>query len=303
MGPRPIVPEETLSPSVSRRETEPTMQFVHSSIDLSRRVAVVGILNLTPDSFYDGGRYNTESQVLGRVEEMVEEGADIIDVGGESTRPCSEPVLLSQELSRVIPAIRSICARFAIPVSIDTYKAEVAKQALDAGAQLVNDISALRFDSKLASVVSEYGAYVVLMHLKGTPRSMQESPQYTDVMAEVMQHLAKRIEFARSSGIAQERIVIDPGIGFGKTTEHNLVILRKLSQLLRLRSPVMVGASRKSFLGNILGLPPARRLIPSVAAACVAVAAGARLIRCHDVAQTRHAVDLVHAVFSSPEGR
>ena len=200
-----------------------SLQFSHRTIDLSHRVAVVGILNVTPDSFYDGGCYATELDVLARVEQMIEQGADIVDVGGQSTRPEAKPVSLQEEIARVIPRIESICNRFAVPISVDTYRAEIAERALDVGAELVNDVSGLRFDHAMASVIARYGAYVVLMHLKGKPRSMQNNPQYTDVMTEIVSFLSQQIGFARSQGIDQERIIVDPGIGFGKNVEHNLV--------------------------------------------------------------------------------
>jgi len=261
----------------------------------------VGILNVTPDSFYDGGRYVTELDVLARVEQMIEQGADIVDVGGQSTRPEAKPVSLEEEITRVIPRIESICNRFAVPISVDTYRADIAERALDVGAELVNDVSALRFDHAMASVIARYGAYVVLMHLKGKPRSMQNNPQYTDVMTEIVSLLSQQIGFAHSQGIDQERIIVDPGIGFGKNVEHNLVVLRNISRLKQLHSPILVGASRKSFMGQLFGIPPPERMVPSIAAACIAVVGGARLIRCHDVNETRYAVDLVSAVLASAD--
>ena len=268
-------------------------------IDLEEKVVVMGILNLTPDSFYDGGRYSKEAQALRRVEEMIGEGADIIDVGGESVRPGADPISVDEELSRVMPVIEKIRRSFLIPISIDTYKAEVARQAIEEGAEMVNDVSGLRFDLDLRKVVARYGVPVILMHIKGTPKNMQDNPRYDSLMEEIISYLSRSIKLAEEAGVDPARIIVDPGIGFGKTTAHNLEILRRLAELNSLGKPILVGLSRKSFIGNVLGLPQEERLEGGLAASCVAVCGGARILRTHDVNPTRRAVDMVQAILRS----
>jgi len=268
-------------------------------IDLEQKVVVMGILNVTPDSFYDGGRYTGEDEALARVEEMIGEGADIIDVGGESVRPGVDPIGLNEELGRVIPVIEKIKKQFSIPICVDTYKAEVARQAIEEGAEMVNDISALRFDPDLRKIVAGYGVPVVLMHIKGTPKNMQDNPRYGSLMEEIISYLDSSIKLAEEAGADGRGIIVDPGIGFGKTTAHNLEILRRLEELASLGKPILVGLSRKSFIGNVLGLPQEERLEGGLAATCMAVWRGARLVRTHDVSPTRRAVDMVQAILGS----
>ncbi len=268
-------------------------------IDLEQKVVVMGILNVTPDSFYDGGRYTGEDEALARVEEMIGEGADIIDVGGESVRPGVDPIGLDEELGRVIPVIEKIKRQFSIPICVDTYKAEVARQAIEEGAEMVNDISALRFDPDLRKIVAGYGVPVVLMHIKGTPKNMQDNPRYGSLMEEIISYLDSSIKLAEEAGADGRGIIVDPGIGFGKTTAHNLEILRRLEELASLGKPILVGLSRKSFIGNVLGLPQEERLEGGLAATCMAVWRGARLVRTHDVSPTRRAVDMVQAILGS----
>jgi len=268
-------------------------------IDLEQKVVVMGILNVTPDSFYDGGRYTGEDEALARVEEMIGEGADIIDVGGESVRPGVDPIGLNEELGRVIPVIEKIKKQFSIPICVDTYKAEVARQAIEEGAEMVNDISALRFDPDLRKIVAGYGVPVVLMHIKGTPKNMQDNPRYDSLMEEIISYLDSSIKLAEEAGADGRGIIVDPGIGFGKTTAHNLEILRRLEELASLGKPILVGLSRKSFIGNVLGLPQEERLEGGLAATCMAVWRGARLVRTHDVSPTRRAVDMVQAILGS----
>lgn len=268
-------------------------------IDLEQKVVVMGILNVTPDSFYDGGRYTCEDEALARVEEMIGEGADIIDVGGESVRPGVDPIGLDEELGRVIPVIEKIKRQFSIPICVDTYKAEVARQAIEEGAEMVNDISALRFDPGLRKIVAGYGVPVVLMHIKGTPKNMQDNPRYGSLMEEIVSYLDSSIKLAEEAGVDGKGIIVDPGIGFGKTTAHNLEILRRLEELASLGKPILVGLSRKSFIGNVLGLPQEERLEGGLAATCMAVWRGARLVRTHDVSPTRRAVDMVQAILGS----
>jgi dihydropteroate synthase len=233
-------------------------RFGESSYDLTARTYVMGVLNVTPDSFSDGGAYATTEAAVRRGREIAEEGADFIDVGGESTRPGSDPVEPEEELRRILPVIRRLAAEIRIPLSVDTYKPAVADQALEAGAVIVNDITGLRHDEQMAEVVAERGASLVLMHIRGSPKTMQAEPVYTDLIEEICVSLEEGIQKARQRGI--EQIIVDPGIGFGKTVSHNLEILKKLREFRRFGYPVMVGPSRKSFLGHLLGLPVHERL-------------------------------------------
>jgi len=282
---------------------EMLLHLKNRDIDLEEKVVVMGVLNLTPNSFYDGGRYTREVQALRRVEEMIGEGADIIDVGGESVRPGAEPISLDEELSRVIPVIEKVRRLFPITISIDTYKAEVARQAIEKGAEMVNDISGLRFDPDLRKIVAGYGVPLILMHIKGTPKNMQDNPRYHSLMEEIISYLRKSIKLAEESGVDPARIIVDPGIGFGKTTAHNLEILRRLEELKSLGKPILVGLSRKSFIGNVLGLPQEERLEGGLAATSMAVSGGARIVRTHDVKPTRRAVDMVQAILRGSDQR
>jgi dihydropteroate synthase len=262
------------------------------------RPCVVGILNVTPDSFSDGGQFVSPALALRRAEALVQEGAGVLDIGGESTRPGSDPVPVEEELRRVLPVVAEAAA-LGVPISVDTRRAEVARAALLVGASIVNDVSALG-DPAMASVVAEAGAGLILMHLRGTPRTMQEDPRYEDVVREVGAFLVERRAVAERSGLPREAVVLDPGFGFGKTLEHNLEILRRLGELAALGSPVLVGASRKSFLGMLAGIEdPQGRGPGSLAAVLAARARGACLFRVHDVAATRQAL----AVFEAIEGR
>ncbi|MBN1503937.1 MAG: dihydropteroate synthase [Candidatus Eisenbacteria bacterium] len=271
-------------------------RFRGGAFDLSSRTHVVGILNVTPDSFSDGGRFADPDSALRHAEKMAGEGADIIDVGGESTRPFSEPVDESTETRRVVPVISAIARRFDIPVSVDTCKASVAAAAVDAGARIINDISALRFDSRMGEVAARLKTGVILMHMKGTPRNMQENPEYADVMSEIRVFLSAAVKRARSHGIEFERIMLDPGIGFGKKLEHNLTILRNLSDLADLRRPILVGPSRKSFIGLLTNRPVDERLSGTLAAVVGSVLNGASAVRVHDVGQAREAATVADAI-------
>lgn len=287
-----------------KRKKEPDssdiiLNFPRARLNLTKKIAVMGVLNLTPDSFYDGGKYKTEREILGRAEQMIKEGADIIDIGGESTRPGAEKISCEEELKRTIPYIQKIANLFNVPVSIDTYKARVAKEAIEAGAQMVNDISGLRFDGEMARTVAFYRVPVVLMHIKGTPRDMQINPCYDSLMDEIISYLRESLERAISAGVNEEKIIVDPGIGFGKTAEHNLFILKKLNELKVLGRPILIGVSRKSFIGKVLGVPVEERLPGSLAATCMAVLQGARIVRSHDIKETRQAVDLIEAILQS----
>jgi dihydropteroate synthase len=256
----------------------------------------MGVLNITPDSFYDGGRHLDSKKAIAAGVAMVAAGADLIDIGGESTRPGAQPVSEAEELARVLPVIRGLCKEIAVPISIDTYKAQVARAALAAGADIVNDISALRFDPAMADLIAAEKVPVVLMHMQGTPRTMQADPQYTDVVREVRDFLATQLYDAMDAGIAPEAIVLDPGIGFGKSLDHNLQLLRGLSIVAALGQPILVGVSRKTFIGKILNLDAGDRLEGSLAAAVAAVLGGANIVRVHDVAETRNAVRVADAL-------
>jgi len=275
------------------------LQFRNKALDLSLRTHIMGILNVTPDSFSDGGRFLKFEQAVDQGMRMADEGADIIDVGGESTRPGSDPITLDEELSRVIPVIESLTKKTDIPVSIDTYKAEVASRALDAGAEMINDISALRFDTKIRKVASESKVPVILMHIQGTPKEMQQDPFYQDVMAEITDYLKESIQIAEKAGIEKKKLIIDPGIGFGKRLEDNLNILKNLKRFSILGCPILVGCSRKSFIGNILNLPVEERLEGSLAALALAVVNGANIVRVHDVRESRRVAGLVDAVLKA----
>ena len=227
---------------------------------------------------------------------MAEEGADIIDVGGESTRPGSNPLTVEEELFRVTPVIEALSKEIDIPISIDTYKAKVAKEALDAGAQMINDISALRFDPEMKKVAAEYNVPIVLMHIKGTPRNMQENPWYEDVIGEITEYLREGIKIATDAGIDPDKIIIDPGIGFGKRLEDNLNILKNLKKFSILECPILMGCSRKSFIGKILDLPVEERLEGSLAAMAVAIMNGANIIRVHDVKESKRVTNIIDAI-------
>jgi dihydropteroate synthase len=250
----------------------------------------MGVINVTPDSFSDGGVHLDPDVAADAARQMIHAGAAIVDVGGESTRPGSEAVSLKEELRRVVPVLERLEGE--VPVSIDTSKAEVARRALALGAELVNDVTALRGDAELAAVVAESGAYLCLMHMLGEPRTMQEDPRYDDVVSDVRAFLEERVSFAVAAGIPEERICIDPGIGFGKTVEHNVELLGRLGELAAIGRPVLVGVSRKRYHGRLLGDPAATvgPVSASVAAAAAAVASGATIVRVHDVPETVEAL-------------
>ena len=258
------------------------------------RPLIMGIVNVTPDSFSDGGRFFGTQQALEHARMLVEEGADILDIGGESSRPGAEQVGLDEELRRVMPVLEQF-GQMPVPISVDTGKPEVMRRAIAAGAAMVNDINALREPGALEAVAQSQAA-VCLMHMQGGPRTMQQDPHYEDVVAEVTAFLAQRVEAAQRAGIARERIVIDPGFGFGKNTGHNLGMLRGLRSIAGLGLPVLVGLSRKSLFGKITGKPVADRVSASVAAALLAVERGAAMVRVHDVAATRDALLVLNAI-------
>lgn len=271
-------------------------------LNLGLKVHIMGIVNLTPDSFSGDGVYQglSPSKLKGTIlkgtvpevaEKMVEDGADIIDVGGQSSRPGAKPVSVKEELSRTIPVIKLLAKRIKVPISIDTYKPQVAKQALDNGAVIVNDITGLK-DPKMARLVARYKAGLVIMHMKGNPRTMQKNPQYICLVDEIMEFLQKAVNRAQGYGINKERVVIDPGIGFGKTCGHNLEILKRLSEFKALGRPVLVGPSRKSFIGKILNAAPQERIFGTVSACVLAAKNGARIVRVHDVKAVKQALKI-----------
>ncbi|HEX6116886.1 MAG TPA: dihydropteroate synthase [Solirubrobacterales bacterium] len=256
---------------------------------------IMGVVNVTPDSFSDGGEFLDPRRAIEHAAELVREGADLLDVGGESTRPGAEAVGADEECRRVVPVLDGLVG-VGVPISIDTSKAAVAEAALDAGATWVNDVTALRGDPALAALCADRGCEVVLMHMLGDPRTMQEDPRYGDVVDDVRAFLGERVEAALAAGIAEERIWVDPGFGFGKTVEHNLELLRRLGELRELGRPILVGASRKSFIGKITGRDVGERVGGTIAAHVVAAANGADAVRVHDVAPMRDALETLAAV-------
>ena len=266
-------------------------------LDFSKKTHLMGILNVTPDSFSEHGQYFDKSLAIKRAYEMAGEGADIIDIGGESTRPGSEPVPLEEELRRTIPVIEAIVKNIKVPISIDTYKADVAKRALDAGASMVNDISGLRFDPEMPKVVSQYKVPVVIMHIKGNPKTMQKEPVYEALIPEIMDYMRMSIRLAVKFGIAEDKIMIDPGIGFGKTFDHNLEIIKNLREFTLLEKPLLIGPSRKAFIGKILDDAPAsERLEGTAATVAISILNGANIIRIHDVKEMKKVALVADAV-------
>jgi len=253
---------------------------------------LMGILNITPDSFYDGNKYLNKEEALTHCEDMIKQGVDIIDIGGESTRPGAESVSITQEIDRVMPILEQIVKNFNVPVSIDTYKSEVAKIALEIGANMVNDISALTFDENMGKILASYvDVPIVLMHIKGTPKNMQINPSYKDVIEEIMEFLDNAINRAKQFGIKDENIIIDPGIGFGKRLQDNITIIKKLAEFKPLDKPILVGTSRKSFIGHILNLELEERLTGTIAANLLCLINGANILRVHDITPHRHLID------------
>ncbi|MEE9615304.1 MAG: dihydropteroate synthase [Thermodesulfobacteriota bacterium] len=276
-----------------------TLKGRSGSWTLGERTLVMGILNVTPDSFSDGGLYLEEEKAVRRAREMAGEGADFIDVGGESTRPGAAPVDEAEEVKRVIPVVRAL-AKEGMAVSVDTTRAAVAREALEEGAEMINDVSALEGDPEMAGVVAESGAAVVLMHMRGTPRNMQENVGYRDMMGEIFNYLRERLDYAESSGIGAESTVIDPGIGFGKSAAGNMEIIKRLGELKALGRPILLGSSRKSFIGKTLGTANGRNLAGTLATVTAAVLNGAHIVRVHDVGEAREAAAMATALRSAP---
>lgn len=273
------------------------LSFGEFPMDFSKKTCIMGILNVTPDSFTDGGKFFDKDSAIEHGLRMAEDGADIIDIGGESTRPGSESVAVEEEIRRTIPVIEALSGKISAAISIDTYKSAVARRALDAGASIVNDISGLRFDPDMPKVVAEYNVPVVIMHIKGTPKNMQVNPVYEALIPEIMDYLRTGIRLALNYGVKEDRMIIDPGIGFGKTFEHNLEILKNLHEFTFLGKPILVGPSRKAFLGKILDDAPASdRMEGTAAAVAISIVNGASIVRVHDVKEMARVARVADAI-------
>jgi len=273
-----------------------TLRVRGRELVLGWRTLLMGVLNVTPDSFSDGGLFLSGDAAVEHGRKMIEAGADIIDIGGESTRPGAQPVSAADELSRILPVIERLRAASDVLISVDTYKSAVAREALSAGADLVNDISGFRADEAMAELVAEAGCPVIIMHIKGTPRDMQQNPTYEHLISEIYWWLADSIRLALDAGVAEDQVIIDPGIGFGKTADHNLQILGELRQFRSLGRPILVGASRKSFIGKLLDKPPLERGWGTAAAVAAAILNGARIVRVHDVAEMHDVARVADAI-------
>jgi len=265
-------------------------------LDFSERTSVMGILNVTPDSFSDGGLFYNKESAVNHALKMVEQGADIIDIGGESTRPGAEEISTEQEIDRVIPVVEALRKQSDVIISIDTYKSKTAEYAVKAGADIINDISGLNFDPDMAGVAARYNTPVILMHIKGTPKNMQKNPHYDNLMQEIKDYLQISIEKAVKAGVSEEKIIIDPGIGFGKSVKDNYIILNRLNEFSDLNRPVLIGVSRKSFIGKLLDLPEHERLMGTAAAVSASVLKGAHIVRVHDVAEMVQVVRVADSI-------
>jgi len=301
-------PPDRLSAKPARNTYELAWGNYH--LKLGEQTCIMGVVNVTPDSFSDGGKFLAAEAAVAQGEKLAAEGADIIDIGGESTRPFSDPVPIENEIQRVVPVIEKLAERLSIPISIDTTKSEVARQAIKAGASIINDISSLRFDPTLAGVAAEFDTPIILMHMLGNPKTMQISPVYKDLIAEIRAFLADAIRRAELSGVPKTRIIVDPGIGFGKTIEHNLLLIRRLKDFQCLDAPILVGTSRKAFIRKILKDDRAADIAPDLpvvetgtqATVASAVLNGAHIVRVHDVGTTRATVKVLDAMMNIQEG-
>ncbi len=273
-----------------------TLTLRSGPFTLGDRTKLMGILNVTPDSFSDGGSFQSFDAAIAHGEKMAEEGADIIDIGGESTRPGADAVPPEEEAKRVLPVVTHLSKHLHVPISIDTCKAEIAKRALDAGAQMVNDISALRFDPEMIRVVREAGCPLILMHMQGEPKIMQDNPRYDALMLEIISFLGARMDYVVGEGVKPEQVVVDPGLGFGKHVEHNLGVLRELAQLRALGRPILVGPSRKATIGKVLNAIVTDRLEGTAAAVAISIANGAHIVRIHDVKQMARVAKMTDAI-------
>ncbi|NOY70397.1 MAG: dihydropteroate synthase [Deltaproteobacteria bacterium] len=281
------------------------LKWMDHSLELGHRTHVMGILNVTPDSFSDGGKFSALDKAISHAEQMVMEGADIIDIGGESSRPFSEPVSAEEEMRRVLPVIEHLAPRLDVPISIDTTKSEVARRAIEAGASIINDISALGIDGEIGRVAAKTGALLILMHMLGSPKTMQIRPEYTNLFEEIKTYLEKAIKKAVTAGVPKDKIIVDPGIGFGKTTKHNLQLIHHIDRMDRLDTPVLLGPSRKAFIRKTISgceeLPVGHPDIESGTQAVIAAAAikGIHIVRVHRVAETRKTLRIIDAIRTS----
>lgn len=287
---------ETVLDRLAKNERPRVLELPRHPLSLGRKTYVMGILNVTPDSFSDGGRYNTTDAAVARAERLVEEGAEVLDVGGESTRPGAPTVSAEEQMARLLPVLRRLEGRLPVPISIDTTSAAVARAVLEAGAEIINDISGLKAEPAVAEVTAEYGGGLVVMHRKGESTVMQQNPVYQDLWGEILSYLEGSVQTAEVAGIPRSRLVVDPGVGFGKTLPHNLEILRHLEELGVLGLPVLVGTSRKTFLGQLLDLPVDQRVEGTLATVVLAAAQGADFVRVHDVKETVRAVRVAEAI-------
>jgi dihydropteroate synthase len=278
-----------------------TLRCRRRSFNLGEKTHLMGVLNITPDSFSDGGLFFDKDKAIAHGMKMAEEGADIIDIGGESTRPGSKPLGLEEELRRVLPVIEVLASKTDLPISIDTYKSQVASRAIEAGAEIINDISGLHFDPELATVAAREHTPIVLMHIRGTPETMQKNVHYESLFSEIITYLKEGIQRAESAGVDPEQIVVDPGIGFGKTLNDNLLIIKHLSEFRILGKPVLLGTSRKTFIGKILGANPDQRLEGTLSSIAIGVLNGAHIIRSHDVLQAKKAIAVADAIRMAAE--
>lgn len=260
----------------------------------------MGVLNVTPDSFSDGGQFFTIDYAIARAKQLVEEGADIVDIGGESTRPGSDVVDAVEELHRVAPVIEQLAREITVPISIDTYKPAVAKACLERGAGMINDISGLRYENgKMLEVAATHQVPVCIVHMQGLPKTMQQEPKYHDLVSEIKDFFIERVKVAKLAGIKDENIILDPGVGFGKTMEHNLILLQRLNEFTELGFPLLIGTSRKSFIGKISDLPAEQRLEGTIASNVLAVIKGAKIVRVHDVLEHKRALEIIDAIKSA----
>jgi len=282
-----------------RNSYELNWQNFHLS--LGKKTSIMGVLNITPDSFSDGGLFWERDKAIAQGENLAAQGADLLDIGGESTRPFSDPVSVEEEIRRIAPVIRELVKRISIPISVDTYKSEVAKAALDAGAGLVNDISALSFDPDLAKIVAEYRVPIILMHMQGSPRDMQVNPRYNHLLEDLHHFFQDRITLAQDRGIPKERILIDPGIGFGKTFSQNLILIKRLDYFQDLDRPLVLGTSRKAFIGHLTGQEPLNRDWGTAATLTVGVWQGAHMVRVHNVAAAKQVLAVADALVEVDE--
>ncbi len=289
-----VIPASDLPQDIAQALTNPRPDVAGLSLETPR---LMGILNVTPDSFSDGGDFATRDRAVEQGRALAGQGADILDIGGESTRPGAAEVAVAEEIERTVPVIRELAVQIRVPISIDTRKATVARAAVEAGAGIINDVAAFRHDPSLGEYASQSGLPVCLMHMQGTPETMAIDPRYDDVLLDVYDQLAERRDAALAAGVAQDRILLDPGIGFGKNTEHNLTLLRGLALLHGLGCPLVLGVSRKRFIGDVAQVPQAKQRLPgSIAVALAGVAQGVQILRVHDIEETRQAITLHNAV-------